>query len=97
MRPRAVLVECKTSSLNMSTHFILETEDSIFHFKPPKADVGKLKFAVKTIAALRKERLKKVKVVSMKKYDEDQPDFWKALGGGDHMMVFEAEQTEKEW
>ena len=34
---------------------------SLFHFKGPKADVGKLKYAVRAIAALRKERLKKIK------------------------------------
>ena len=69
VRPRAVVVACKTASLNLNSHFVLESEDFIFHFKPPKADIMKLKFAVKTIAALRKERQKKVKVISMKKYN----------------------------
>lgn len=61
-----MLLECKVSSLNMSNHFILETADSLFHWKGPKADITKLKFAVMAIARLRKERLRKVKVVSMK-------------------------------
>jgi hypothetical protein len=38
----------------------LETEDSIFHFKGPKADVSKLKFAVKV-----KERKKKRNVLCL--------------------------------
>ena len=46
-RPRAVLAKCHVSSLNLTGHFILETEDSLFHYKGPKADVSKLKFAVK--------------------------------------------------
>lgn len=96
-RPRAVLVPCKASSLNLATHFVLETEEALFHFKPPKADVGKLKYAVKAIAALRKERLKKVRVVSMKKYDEPQPEFWEALGGGSPADVKDQEQKESDW
>jgi hypothetical protein len=97
VRPRAVMVECKTASLNLNCHFILETENHMFHFKPPKADIMKLKFAVKTIANLRKERLRKIKVVSMKKYDEDQPEFWAALGGGGPADVKELEQKESDW
>ncbi len=54
---------------------------SLYHYKGPRADVSKLKWAVRAIAALRKERLKKIKVVSMKRHDEDLPEFWQALQG----------------
>ncbi len=95
-RPRAVLVRCHVSSLSLNSHYLLETEDSLFHFKGPKADVTKLKIAVRAIAALRKERLKKIKVVSMKKYDEDIPEFWSAVQGvpGD---VKEEQTRESDW
>lgn len=97
-RPRAVLVECSIKSLNMQNHFILETADSIFHWKGPKADISKLKYAVASIAKLRKERLRKVKVVSMKP-DEAQPEFWGALGATSHKDVPERtdEPREQEW
>ncbi len=39
-RPRAVLQECKVASLNLHNHFILETENSLFHWKGPKGGVG---------------------------------------------------------
>lgn len=121
VRPRAVLVAPRVSSLCHQLHYVLETETHLFHWKPPRADISKLKFAVKTVARLRKvtllsshhitslslspltsrlgsqERLRKIKVVSMK-HDDDQPLFWEALGGGVAADVREEEDTrERDW
>lgn len=78
-----------------------------------KADVTKLKFAIGTIAKLRKERLRKVKVVSMKvsfvgtvcamgsappsQPDDATPEFWHALGASGPADVPADVPNEKEW
>ena len=82
-RLRPVVMQLDAASLSQRDHFLLETEDHLYHYKGEFAPFTsqRTRAVERAQEALQKERMVKLTLVSVKPDDVKEKAFWTALNG----------------